>query len=142
MLLLKISYLDFHRVKPVCVFGKSEYTLIIQTEALICDTLLGQILRFWKGGALYVGRHVWPKMKILGFRWHKKGKNNLKNYGFLVKYFLQYFHIFSMLYITKACQWSLINFSKFTDALIRKEKKLSYSSQREKKKWEKLEFVL
>ena len=31
---------------------------------------------------------------------------------------------------------------KFTNVLIRKEKKHSYSSQWEKKNWEKLDFVL
>ena len=38
--------------------------------------------------------------------------------------------------------WNIFNFSKFTNALIRKEKKRSYNSQWEKKKWEKLYFVL
>ena len=41
----------------------------------------------------------------------------------------------------KACQWNLINFSQFANALIRKEKKHLHSSQWETKKREKLDFA-
>ena len=41
----------------------------------------------------------------------------------------------------KACQWNLINFSQFANALIRKEKKRLRSSQWETKKREKLDFA-
>ena len=41
----------------------------------------------------------------------------------------------------KACQWNLINFSQFANALIRKEKKRLRSSQWEMKKREKLDFA-
>ena len=42
----------------------------------------------------------------------------------------------------KACRCNIINFSKLTNPLIRKEKKHSYSSQCENKKFVKLDFVL
>ena len=66
-------------------------------------------------GTLYLRHHGWPAKKILGFRWSKKAEVRLETISF----------------------WQ-----KFSNALIRKEKKHSYCSQWEKKNWEKWDFVL
>ena len=42
----------------------------------------------------YFGQYGWPTKKILDFRWFKTTK--VGNYKFLVKYFFQYFQIFSI----------------------------------------------
>ena len=93
------------------------------------------------GGELYVRHHGWLTKKILGFRWSKKAKITLKNvFGeIFLSVFLNclYFYI-----LWKPCRWNLINFSKFTNTLVRKEKKQPYRSQREKKNWVKLDFAL
>ena len=93
------------------------------------------------GGELYVRHHGWLTKKILGFRWSKKAKITLKNvFGeMFLSVFLNclYFYI-----LWKPCRWNLINFSKFTNTLVRKEKKHPYRSQREKKNWVKLDFAL
>ena len=60
----------------------------------------GRIQRFWKGVALYIDNHGWPSKKILGFRWSKKAKNNVRNCTFLAKYF-QHFQIFSVFICNK-----------------------------------------
>ena len=92
----------------------------------------GRIQRFWKGVALYVGHHSWPPKKILGFRWSKKAKITLEtSFGQNISTWI--FKFSPYLYTVKACQWNRINFSKFTNALTRKEKKDLCSSQREKK---------
>ena len=44
--------------------------------------LQGRFERFWKGGALYVGHHGWPKKKILSFKWSKKAKIILETKAF------------------------------------------------------------
>ena len=98
-----------------------------------------RIQRFWKGVALYVVHHGWPTKKILGFRWSKKAKTTLETISFWQNISVSIFKFSPFLYAMKACQWNLINFSKFANALIRKEKKHFCSSQWEKKNWEKLD---
>ena len=88
------------------------------------------------------GNHGWPTKKILGFRWSKKAKITLETISFWQNISISIFKFSPFLYTMKACQWNLINFSKFANALIRKEKKHLCSSQWEKKNWEKLDFVL
>ena len=80
--------------------------------------------------------------KNLGFRWSKKTKITLKTTSFWPNISIGILKFSPILYTMKACRWNLINFLKLTNAFIRKEKKLSYSSQWEKKNWEKLEFIL
>ena len=58
----------------------------------------------------------------------------------LAKYFFQYFQIFSIFISNESLPWNLTNFSKFTNAFIKKEIKHSHSSQWEKNNWEKLDF--
>ena len=99
----------------------------------------GRIQRFWKRGALYVYvvHHGWPMKKILGLRWSKKAKIMLETKAFgktSLSVFSNFLH-FLYINIMKACRWNLINFSRFTKAFVRKEKKQSYSSQWEKKNW-------
>ena len=62
--------------------------------------------RDFEKGALYVGHH---------------GQNKVGNYKFLVKYVYSIFKFTLFLYTMKAYWWNLINFSKFTNDLIRKE---------------------
>ena len=92
-------------------------------------------------GVLYVEHHVWQKKKILSFRWSIKVKITLETINFWQNISFSIFKFFLLSYIMKACWWNLINFSKFTKAFIRKEKKHSCSSQWEKKNWEKLETL-
>ena len=80
----------------------------------------------------------WPTKKILGFRWSKKAKIPLETISFWWNISISTFSFSLFLYIMKGCRWNLINFSKFTNALIRKEKKHSYSSQWENKNWAKV----
>ena len=108
---------------------------------VILNTLQGWIQGFWKGVALYDCHHGWPEKKILGFRWSKKAKIMLETISFWQNISLSIFKFSPFLYTMKACQWNLINFSKFPNALIRKEKNHLCSSQWEKKIWEKLDFV-
>ena len=91
------------------------------------------IQRFWKGVALYVGSHGWPTKKILGFTCSKRAKITLESIRFLQTTLISIFKFSTFLYTMKVCQWDLINFSKFANALIRKEKKCFCSSQWEKK---------
>ena len=80
----------------------------------------------------------WPTKKILGFRWSKKAKIPLETISFWWNISISTFSFSLFLYIMKGCRWNLINFSKFTNALITKEKKHSYSSQWENKNWAKV----
>ena len=80
----------------------------------------------------------WPTKKILGFRWSKKAKIPWETISFWWNISISTFSFSLFLYIMKGCRWNLINFSKFTNALIRKEKKHSYSSQWENKNWAKV----
>ena len=80
--------------------------------------------------------------KISGVRWSKRAKIALETTSFWQNISISIFKFSPFLYTMKACQWNLINFSKFANALIRKEKKHLCSSQWEKKNLEKLDFVL
>ena len=103
----------------------------------------GRIQIFWKKKREGASLCCPPRLtKILGFRWSKKAKITLKTISFWPNISIGIFKFSPILYTMKACRWNLINFLKLTNAFIRKEKKLSYSSQWEKKNWEKLEFVL
>ena len=82
--------------------------------------------------ATMVGR----QKKKLGFRGSKKTEITLETIGFWQNISISIFK-FSPFLSIKSYQ-----FFKFTNALIRKEKKHSYSSQWEKKNWEKLDFAL
>ena len=69
----------------------------------------------------------WPPWlsvkKILGFRWPKKAEITLETVRVLQNIYISIFKFSPFLSI------KFINFSKFTHALIKKEKKQSYSSQ-------------
>ena len=80
--------------------------------------------------------------KILGFRWSKKVKITLETISFWWNVSISIFKFSPFLCTIEAYRWNLFNFSKLTNALIRKEKERSYSSQWEKKNWGKLYFVL
>ena len=58
------------------------------------------------GGELHIGHHGWLAKKKLGFRWSKKAKIILETISFWQNISI-----------------SIFKFSKFTNALIRKEKK-------------------
>ena len=94
------------------------------------------------GRVLYIGHHGFPKKRILGFRPSKKAKTTSGTISFWQNISISIFKFSPFLYTMKACQWNLINFSKFANALIRKEKKHLCSIQWEKKHWEKLDFFL
>ena len=72
-------------------------------------------------GVLYVGHHGWPAKKILGFRWSKKTEITLETISFWQNISISIFKFSPFL--------SIKSFIKFTNALIREEKKHSYSSQ-------------
>ena len=91
-------------------------------------TVQGRIQRFGKGAALYIGHHGWPTKKILAFRWSKKTKITLETISFGENISISIFKFSPFLYM-KACPSNLINFSKFANALERKEKKYLGSSQ-------------
>ena len=75
------------------------------------------------GGVLYVDHHCWPTKKILGFKWSNKAYVTLEIISFWRNIDFNIFKISPFLYIMKACRWILINFSKFTNAFIKKKKK-------------------
>ena len=89
-----------------------------------------------KGGAFYVGHYVWPTQKIIGYRWSQKPKITLETISFLRSISISIFKSSPFLYIMKGCWWSLTNFSKFTSALIKREKEQS-AAVNEKRKTEK-----
>ena len=97
----------------------------------------GRIQRFWKGVVLYVGPHGWPTKKTLGFTCSKKAKITLESIRFLQNTFISIFRFSTFLYTMKVCQWDLINFSKFANALIRKEKKILMQQSMGKEKLKK-----
>ena len=119
-----------------------------------CDLFLGHarinesfsgadlgILKRVGGGSLYVSHHGWVTKKILDCRWSKKIKITLQTITFCRNISISICEFSQFLHTMKACQCNLINFSKFTNAFIRKEEKHTYSSQLEKKNWEKLDFL-
>ena len=72
---------------------------------------------------LYVVHHGWPAKKKLDFRWSKKAEITLETISFWQNVYICILK-FSPFLSIKSYQ-----FSKFTNALIRKEKKHTYSSQ-------------
>ena len=125
--------LDFccHIVSSAYRNRKSESLFMKQNRPTlnIHGTSQGWIQRFWKGVALYIGHHSWPTKKTLGSWWSKKAKITLETVSFWQNISISIFKFYPFLYTMKACQWNLINFSKFTNTLIRKEKKHLCSSQ-------------
>ena len=120
-------------------------TLHCHETSLLCtflvQTLQGQIQRFWKGVVLYVGHHGWPKKEILNLRWSKNIKITLETISFWQNISISIFKFSLFLYAIKACQWNLINFSKFGKRFDKERKKKHLcNSQRDKKNREKLDF--
>ena len=60
--------------------------------------------RFWKGGALYVGHHLFAAKKKLGFRWSKKVKIALEIMSFGQNTFISIFK-FSPFLLIKSYQY-------------------------------------
>ena len=108
---------------------------ILRFANVLCKIMQGRIQRFWKVVALYIGPHGSRTKKILGFRWSEKAKITLETISFWQNISINIFKFSSFLYTLKVCQWNIINFSKFANALIRKEKKHLRSGQWEKKNW-------
>ena len=86
---------------------------------------------FKRGGSLYVGHHGWPTKKILGFQWSKKAKRTLET-----KVFGETFpSVFSsFLHFNENLPTKFINFSRFTYAFARKEKKILIQQSIKKEK--------
>ena len=102
------------------------------SQGLWPQNMLGRWVRMrnLRGGSrdfekrgLYVGHHGWPMKKFLGCRWSKKAKITLETKDFWQNISFNIFKFSPFSYIMKACRWNLINFSKFTNAFRRKEKK-------------------
>ena len=94
-----------------------------------------RIERFWKGVALCVGHHHgWPTKKILSLRWSKKAKITLETTRFSENISIRIFKFSPFLYKMEACQRNLISFSKFANAVIRKDKEtlMQHSMRKEK----------
>ena len=108
---------------------------ILRFANVLYKIMQGRIQRFWKVVALYIGHHGSRTKKILGFRWSEKAKITVETISFWQNISINIFKFSSFLYTLKVCQWNIINFSKFTNALIRKEKKHLRSGQWEKKNW-------
>ena len=83
---------------------------------------------FGKGGALCQPPWLVDK-ENLRFQMSKKAKITLETISFWQNISISIFKFAPFLYTIKACQLNLINFSKFANALIRKEKKHLCSSQ-------------
>ena len=94
----------------------------------------GRIQRFWKGVVLNVGHHGWPKKMV---RWSKKAKITLETIGFWQNISLSIFKFSPFIYTVKACQWNLINFSKFWKTPCLGKRKTTCSAVNEKRKNEK-----
>ena len=90
----------------------------------------------WKGGALYAGHHSSSVKKILDFKWYKKAGITLETISFWPNIYISIFKFSPFLLI------KFISFSKFTNALIRKEKKtlVQQSMRKEKLKIAGLSF--
>ena len=94
-----------------------------------------RIERFWKGVTLCVNhQHGWPTKKILSLRWSKKAKITLETTRLLQNISIRIFKFSPFLYRMEACQRNLISFSKFANAVIRKDKKtfIQHSMRKEK----------
>ena len=93
-------------------------------------------------GAFYVDHHGCTMEKILGFRLSKKAKITLETISFWQNISISIFKISPLLYTMKAGRWNLINFSKFANALIRKQKKTLMLQSIRKEKLRKLGLCL
>ena len=82
-------------------------------------------------GLLYVSHHGWLPKKNLYFRWSKKAQITLETTSFWQNIYVSIFK-FSPFLSIKSYQ-----FSKFTNSLIRKEKKNTYTAVNEKRKTKK-----
>ena len=123
----------------------------IEEEVTICFKTRIKNLANFRGGSrdfekrgrvLHIGHHSFQQKKLLGFWPSKKSKTTLETISSWQNIYISIFKLSPFLYSMKTCQWNLINFTKFANTLIRKEKKHLRSSQWEKKYWEKLDFVL
>ena len=115
---------------------------ILKSVEIVLAWLRGRSRDFEKEGALYVGHHGWPIKKILGFRWSKKAKITLNNkLNLLAKHFFQFFQIFSIFTYNESLPMKFYQFFKIYKRCYKKREKQSYSSQWERKNWEKLEIV-
>ena len=83
----------------------------------------------------------WQK-KVLDFRWSKKAKMTSETISFWQNIYISILKFSPFLYSMKPFNEIFFNFSKFTNALIKKEKKYSCNSQWEMKNWENLYFVI
>ena len=96
---------------------------------------------FWKGGALY--RPPWlAEEENLGFRWFKKARIKLETISFWQNISISIFKFSPFLCTMKAYGCNICCFSKFTNALIRKEKKTLIKQSMRKEKLRNLYFVL
>ena len=147
----KVFFKKFkHYVQYALVTGDTNSTaqrlwknilVFISLRCLLCK-YQGRIQRFRKGLALYAGHHSWLTNEILGFRRSKRAKITLETIKCWQNISISIFKFSPFLYTMKACQWNLVNFSKFTNALTKKEKKHLHSRQWEKKNWGKLGLAL
>ena len=92
----------------------------------------GRFKDFEKVGLLYVSHHVWLPKKILYFRWSKKAQITLETTSFWQNTYISIFK-FSPFLSIKSYQ-----FSKFTNGLIRKEKKTLIQQSMRKEKLRKI----
>ena len=74
------------------------------------------------------------KKKILGFRWSKEAKITLETISFRRNISISIFKFSPFLCTIKAYLWNLFNFPKFTNALMRKEKKTLIQQSMRKEK--------
>ena len=87
---------------------------------------------FKRGGALW--RPPWlAEEQSFRLQMVWKGKSNARNHTFFANISIRIFKFSPFLCTMNACQWNLINFSKFANAFITKEKKHLWSGQWEKK---------
>ena len=92
--------------------------------------------RDFEKGTLYVGHHDWLSKKILDFSCSKKTKITFITKLVFGKIFMSVFSNLLLFY-----SQNLNNFLKFTNVLIRKQKKTLIQQSIRKKKWEKLDLV-
>ena len=127
---------------PACLSHHHWKSFSIWCYSLNCKHLLierlkqRRIHRFWKGVELYVGHHGWLTKEILVSRESKKAKATLETISFWQNISISIFKFSPFLYTMKAWEWNLRNFSKFANALIKKDKK-TYAVVNEKRKIEK-----
>ena len=74
----------------------------------------------------------------IDFRWSKKATITLETISFWHNISISIFKFSPFLYTMEACQWDLINFSKFANTLISKEKKILMQQSMRKEKLRKV----